>query len=68
MMWRTDSGPVSPRLRLLYLPFVVDWLLIPSVMVDQSLPDGSGSTRPGTNSAPESTRPRVNSACLFSLW
>ena len=23
---------------------------------------GSGSTRPGTNSAPESTRPRVNSA------
>ena len=24
--------------------------------------DGSGSTRPGTNSAPESTRPRVNSA------
>ena len=29
---------------------------------------GSGSTRPGTNSAPESTRPRVNTACLFSLW
>ena len=24
--------------------------------------NGSGSTRPGTNSAPESTRPRVNSA------
>ena len=23
---------------------------------------GSGSTRPGTNTAPESTRPRVNSA------
>ena len=31
---------------------------------------GSGSTRPGTNSAPESTRPRVNSAgsTLISLW
>ena len=30
----------------------------------QSIPSkkGSGSTRPDTNSAPESTRPRVNSA------
>ena len=29
---------------------------------------GSGSTRPDTNSARESTRPRVNSASYFSYY
>ena len=30
--------------------------------VSKAYSKGSGSARPGTNSAPESTRPRVNSA------